>query len=118
MMKRLFICEKCGRPVPARSKRCAHCGKIFDGVKCPRCGFTGDQELFESGCPICGYSGESALNRNISKQKKEPGSGDAFSFHRNKREKKMLSLFVYRVIGIVVLILIVVFIIVLFRNYS
>jgi hypothetical protein len=25
-------------------------------VRCPACGFTGEEGLFRDGCPVCGYS--------------------------------------------------------------
>jgi hypothetical protein len=25
-------------------------------VRCPACGFTGNEGIFHSGCPVCGYS--------------------------------------------------------------
>jgi hypothetical protein len=28
---------------------------MFGAVLCPRCGFSGDSDLFSHGCPACGY---------------------------------------------------------------
>ncbi|MDR1949408.1 MAG: hypothetical protein LBQ38_08450, partial [Spirochaetaceae bacterium] len=42
------------------AKRCPGCGRFFESVRCPACGFTGEEALFSAGCPICGYSAASA----------------------------------------------------------
>jgi ssDNA-binding Zn-finger/Zn-ribbon topoisomerase 1 len=56
-----FFCENCGVKVPLRAKQCPRCGRLFQSVRCPSCGFTGEEALFTRGCPVCGYtvSGES-----------------------------------------------------------
>lgn len=51
-----FFCDGCGREVDASDERCPSCGKFFASIRCPKCGFTGDQGVFLSGCPVCGYS--------------------------------------------------------------
>ena len=51
-----FFCENCGKPVPLAAQVCPHCGRRFDAVKCPRCGYLGKPELFLDGCPSCGYA--------------------------------------------------------------
>jgi ribosomal protein L40E len=55
MKNNLFFCEHCGNPVPLQAKSCPHCGKFFDAVKCPQCGYTSLPERFHNGCPQCGY---------------------------------------------------------------
>lgn len=50
-----FFCENCGKPVPLRANSCPSCGKAFEAVKCPECGFLGKSALFSDGCPSCGY---------------------------------------------------------------
>ena len=50
-----FYCESCGKPVALRANSCPSCGKSFEAVKCPECGFTGKSALFADGCPSCGY---------------------------------------------------------------
>lgn len=52
-----FYCEFCGAPVPRDADRCSSCGRFFDAVKCPSCGFEGNARLFKNGCPSCGYAG-------------------------------------------------------------
>ena len=51
-----FFCENCGSHVSANAKKCPNCGKEFVAVRCPKCSFSGKEELFADGCPVCGYS--------------------------------------------------------------
>jgi predicted RNA-binding Zn-ribbon protein involved in translation (DUF1610 family) len=51
-----FFCENCGAEVPRNAKNCPKCGKFFASIRCPSCGFTGEEALFRGGCPVCGYS--------------------------------------------------------------
>jgi len=51
-----YFCEHCGLEVRKNAKICPRCGRFFSSVKCPRCGYTGQAEDFESGCPVCGYA--------------------------------------------------------------
>ena len=51
-----FFCDNCGAEVPRDSKNCPKCGRFFSSVRCPYCGFVGDEALFINGCPSCGYS--------------------------------------------------------------
>jgi predicted amidophosphoribosyltransferase len=51
-----FYCENCGAEVPLLAKSCPQCGRSFTSVRCPSCGFTGEESLFRRGCPICGFS--------------------------------------------------------------
>jgi predicted RNA-binding Zn-ribbon protein involved in translation (DUF1610 family) len=50
-----FFCENCGAEVNRNADRCPSCGRIFASVRCPACGFTGEEERFKKGCPVCGY---------------------------------------------------------------
>jgi predicted RNA-binding Zn-ribbon protein involved in translation (DUF1610 family) len=50
-----FYCENCGNSVALKADRCPSCGRRFDAVKCPECGFSGKSGLFQDGCPSCGY---------------------------------------------------------------
>lgn len=54
-MKARFFCDFCGEEVPANTSRCPGCGKIFTAVKCPKCGYMGKADNFNSGCPSCSY---------------------------------------------------------------
>jgi hypothetical protein len=51
-----FFCENCGAEVPRNAKNCPQCGRFFASVRCPSCGFTGEEVFFKGGCPVCGYS--------------------------------------------------------------
>jgi predicted RNA-binding Zn-ribbon protein involved in translation (DUF1610 family) len=55
-MRARFFCENCGAEVPKTAKRCPGCGRYFSSVRCPACGFAGEEDLFTGGCPVCGYS--------------------------------------------------------------
>ena len=50
-----FYCENCGDTVSLKADSCPSCGRRFDAVKCPECGFSGKAALFSDGCPTCGY---------------------------------------------------------------
>jgi len=52
-----FYCKSCGKEVEAHAENCSHCGKEFTAVRCPKCGFTGELDLFSQGCPSCSYGG-------------------------------------------------------------
>lgn len=54
-MKARYFCDFCGEEVPANTTRCPGCAKLFTAVKCPKCGYMGKAEDFNSGCPSCGY---------------------------------------------------------------
>jgi predicted RNA-binding Zn-ribbon protein involved in translation (DUF1610 family) len=58
----LFFCDNCGAEVQRDSKRCPGCGRYFAFVRCPQCGFTGEEFLFKEGCPQCGYCALPAEN--------------------------------------------------------
>ena len=51
-----FFCDNCGKEVGQNEKACRHCGRFFASVRCPNCGYTGDETSFKNGCPACGYS--------------------------------------------------------------
>ncbi|MDR2070885.1 MAG: hypothetical protein LBP81_05670 [Treponema sp.] len=51
-----FFCENCGAEVPLQAKQCPRCRRLFQSVRCPSCGFTGEEALFNQGCPVCGYT--------------------------------------------------------------
>jgi len=50
-----FFCNNCGTEVASGENRCPECGRYFSSVKCPRCGFSGEEQLFRDGCPVCFY---------------------------------------------------------------
>jgi len=51
-----FFCDNCGHEVGQNEKSCRNCGRYFAAVRCPGCGFIGDEISFKNGCPACGYS--------------------------------------------------------------
>jgi uncharacterized membrane protein YvbJ len=51
-----FFCDNCGHEVDAEVKSCPKCGRFFASVRCPSCGFSGEEKVFFNGCPACGYS--------------------------------------------------------------
>jgi predicted RNA-binding Zn-ribbon protein involved in translation (DUF1610 family) len=64
-----FFCDNCGNEVGQNEKSCRHCGRYFASVRCPSCGFIGDETAFRNGCPSCGYSAapgadKPAVNKN------------------------------------------------------
>jgi len=70
-----FFCDNCGAEVDRDLKACPQCGRFFAAVRCPKCGFSGEEKMFSSGCPSCGYSA--------------PPSGKAHKTGRGgQREKK------------------------------
>jgi len=50
-----FFCDNCGTEVKRNSNRCPKCRRFFVFVRCPQCGFTGEESNFAGGCPACGY---------------------------------------------------------------
>jgi predicted RNA-binding Zn-ribbon protein involved in translation (DUF1610 family) len=71
-----FFCDNCGAEVDRNARSCAQCGRFFAQVRCPSCGFTGEEESFVRGCPSCGYSAppskDGAPFLNPSPEKKIP----------------------------------------------
>ena len=51
-----FFCDNCGYEVGSEVKSCPYCGRYFASVRCPSCGQTGPDRMFQNGCPMCGYS--------------------------------------------------------------
>jgi predicted RNA-binding Zn-ribbon protein involved in translation (DUF1610 family) len=70
-----FFCENCGAEVGRDVKHCPRCGRYFASVRCPSCGFVGDEVLFKDGCPLCGYSVAPASKPSRpSPEREAPGS--------------------------------------------
>jgi predicted RNA-binding Zn-ribbon protein involved in translation (DUF1610 family) len=65
-----FFCDNCGWEVASDEKTCPHCGRYFSSIRCPSCGFVGDEELFNNGCPKCGYSAAPGKAKGAGKAKK------------------------------------------------
>jgi uncharacterized membrane protein YvbJ len=65
-----FFCDNCGYEVGHEVKACPHCGRFFASVRCPSCGFSGQDKMFFNGCPMCGYSADiSQQKRSLKKVK-------------------------------------------------
>jgi len=71
-----FFCDNCGCEVNKDTKACPKCGRFFASVRCPSCGFSGEEKLFSGGCPSCGYSAPSDNNNRSAKTAQ--GSKPAF----------------------------------------
>jgi predicted RNA-binding Zn-ribbon protein involved in translation (DUF1610 family) len=66
-----FLCDHCGTEVSQDVKACPKCGRVFDMVRCPACGFIGSDESFAEGCPSCGYSSPSAQAQGAKRREQE-----------------------------------------------
>lgn len=53
-----YFCESCGTQVDKWDVQCPNCGKQFDSIKCPQCGYSGNAQEFSNGCPSCGFMSE------------------------------------------------------------
>jgi len=65
-----FFCDNCGARVDRNTRCCPQCGCYFEFVRCPQCGFTGEEKLFSKGCPDCGYC--AGKTNDQQQQKKAP----------------------------------------------
>jgi ssDNA-binding Zn-finger/Zn-ribbon topoisomerase 1 len=66
--KKGFVCQNCGKNVPANTDKCPYCGRFFKGVRCPKCFFVGAAADFEEGCPSCGYLGNEPAEAFLAKK--------------------------------------------------
>jgi hypothetical protein len=67
-----FFCDHCGAEVGRKAGKCPRCGRFFGSVRCPACGFTGDEGRFKNGCPSCGYSSPGSVGAG---KKENPAAG-------------------------------------------
>jgi uncharacterized membrane protein YvbJ len=67
-----FYCDNCGYEVGSEVKNCPYCGRIFASVRCPSCGYSGQDRMFQNGCPMCGYSASPSAKPLKAPQKKQP----------------------------------------------
>jgi len=63
-----FYCDYCGTEVSGKVEKCPSCGRYFSSIKCPKCGFSGREELFTDGCPVCFYAKGSGGKRPSGRQ--------------------------------------------------
>ncbi|MDR2730828.1 MAG: hypothetical protein LBB81_08025 [Treponema sp.] len=87
-----FFCDNCGQEVDNRVKACPNCGRYFASVRCPKCGFTGGDKLFNHGCPSCGYSSLPA--------KSSPAQAPGIPRLSKKREPKGFLFYIILLISI------------------
>ncbi|TFG65226.1 MAG: hypothetical protein E4H36_00550 [Spirochaetales bacterium] len=99
-MKKQFFCENCNRSVPKEALTCPHCGSSFQAVKCPKCGFTGNTDMFAAGCPICGYLSDSFARRTV--KPAESLTPQPSHIPETKRKKALPDWF-YPVAGVILL---------------
>lgn len=77
-----FFCDNCGREVGSETRSCPGCARFFASVRCPSCGFAGEDKLFLKGCPSCGYSDPDAGKIKPGKYgKHKPPAGDPLPSH-------------------------------------
>ena len=76
-----YFCEACGAQVDKWDIQCPHCGKQFDSIKCPQCGYSGHAQEFSNGCPSCGFMSEE--QKAAAADRKNPNAkGRTFSLRR------------------------------------
>jgi predicted RNA-binding Zn-ribbon protein involved in translation (DUF1610 family) len=69
-----FFCDNCGTEVSAQTDKCPRCGRYFASIRCPKCGFSGDEGVFDKGCPVCGYSNPLSKNKKEVRPDKNDGA--------------------------------------------
>ena len=100
MKEPTFYCDSCGLPVPAGAGFCPHCGGTFKGVRCPSCGYQGEEKSFRKGCPACGFLAEPSKGGPVPKDSSlrpapRPGAGLSGPDKPKKPARKPLSGLVY-----------------------
>lgn len=68
-----FTCDYCGAEISQKDKDCSVCGAVFTRVRCPRCGYTAENNFFKKGCPTCFYKAPDFIKystKNVSNKKK------------------------------------------------
>jgi hypothetical protein len=130
-MKLRYFCDLCGTEVPKNTVRCPQCGRYFTAIQCPRCGFRGEEKDFTQGCPKCGYMkisrppgagkvGQSTrAGRRSSDRSRRRRTVPARTVRSPVREQPPVSpapVGVYRLIGIVLTLILVVLLVILFTR--
>jgi uncharacterized membrane protein YvbJ len=78
----LFYCDNCGAEVSQSEPSCPTCGRKFASIRCPACGFSGEEKLFNNGCPECGYQvlpgkGGHKNKRAVSRHNRKKAASDS-----------------------------------------
>jgi uncharacterized membrane protein YvbJ len=97
-----YFCDNCGTEVFSDDRACPYCGRLFVSVRCPKCGYSGEDKRFENGCPLCGYSDPNAGKKKNEKVKKKKPK-------RQHRHHEPLPFWGYIVMFIALFILILLF---------
>jgi len=114
-----YFCDLCGTEVPRNTVRCPTCGRYFTAIQCPRCGFRGEEKDFAQGCPKCGYmkiGGPSAPERTrVGGRRRAAGRKKVRNASQfEPTPQSTAPVFVYRLIGIVLVVILIVLVVVLF----
>lgn len=104
-MKLRFFCEQCGTEVPRNTVRCPACGRYFTAIQCPQCGFRGSEEDFASGCPRCGYMRVQEVPARKRPRKDRRGRGGRSASGRTPQMEAGPPPSLYRIMGVVLLVL-------------
>lgn len=99
-MRARFFCENCGKEVRGGATICPSCGRLFTAVRCPQCGYEGNDSEFSSGCPVCGY--------------REQGQAPVSIATPRSRRRTLLSARFYKAAGAVLIGIVIVLIALLF----
>jgi DNA-directed RNA polymerase subunit RPC12/RpoP len=129
-MKLRYFCDLCGTEVPKNTVRCPSCGRYFTAIQCPRCGYRGEDRDFAQGCPQCGYmkisrpSGGTEggpvrrKSRRSEKRRRQGGTAapaaGGSQLRRQTPPAPSAPVGVYRLIGIVLSLILIVLIVILF----
>jgi hypothetical protein len=65
--------------VGSEVKACPYCGRIFASIRCPSCGYSGHDKMFQNGCPMCGYSAPPSSKKTKNPKKKKTKSGEGYT---------------------------------------
>lgn len=90
-----FFCEHCGNEVKRSTKVCPYCGSFFVNVRCPVCGFVGNERSFVAGCPNCGYAFKQGADSAVPSESPPPCQSGA-----KTADSEKLPAWVYVLVGL------------------